>query len=597
MKIADLNGVLPNHQVPEAVTQLKSQLKVRFGGKSAAGVKKNNQDAFAVQHPNNHHALAYKGVTACIADGASCSKNSEHASQLSVTQFIMDYYATPDTWSVKQSASRVLRSLNDWLYHHSRLSELKHNGFVTTLSAVIIKSNRAHIFHVGDTRIYRLREGELSLLTRDHCHYSFHQEHFLTRALGMDSHLDIDYQVLNVRRNDVFVLTSDGVHQWLNELELADLLMTEEQNVELISNNILEHAMQKGSNDNLTCLLLAVTSLPLNDIEELNEKARHQVVPPVLSVGKFIDQFEVLEVLHSGCRSHVYLVKDNTKKQIFTLKAPSLHYQDDIQYLQSFMCEKWVELRVKSLHLMCIYPQQSRFLYHLCEYVEGDTLRQWMHEHPKPSVLEVRALLADMIICVRALQRLGGTHRDLKPENFVLNTQQKLVLIDYGAVKIDGIEEIECDITDTLPLGAIEYMSPEYLNTCNALHGSDIFSIGVMIYEMLTQHLPYQHARTVTIYQLPIKDWHYIPIQQYRPDIPFWIDTVIRKACHPDIHQRYQAMSELMTDFTKPSPTFVDRKGMIAFIEDNSISLWRMSTLFLLFILILQSLYAMSVLD
>ncbi|WP_298776409.1 bifunctional protein-serine/threonine kinase/phosphatase [uncultured Shewanella sp.] len=594
MKIADLNGVLPDSEVPAAVARLKPKLNVRFGGKSAAGVKDNNQDAFAVQHPNHYHALAYKGVTACIADGVSCSENSQHASQLSVTQFIMDYYATPDTWSVKQSASRVLRSLNDWLYHHSTLSELRHNGFVTTLSAVIIKSNRAHLFHVGDTRIYRLREGELSLLTRDHCHHSFHKDHFLTRALGMDSHVDIDYQTFSIRRDDVFVLTSDGVHQWLNELELIDLLTTKEQNVELIADNILEHAMQKGSNDNLTCLLLAVTSLPLSDIEELNERARHQVVPPALSVGHLIDQFEVLKVLHSGSRSHVYLVQDITNKQVFIVKAPSLHYQDDDVYLQSFMCEKWVGLRVNSLHLMRIYPQQSRFMYHLCEYIEGGTLRQWMHEHPKPSLLEVRGVLADMVVCVRALQRLGGIHRDLKPENFVLNTQQKWVLIDYGAVKIDSLEEMQYNITDNIPLGALEYMSPEYLNTRNALHQSDIFSIGVMIYEILTEHLPYQHTRTVTLDKLPIKDWHYISIRQYRPDIPLWADAVIRKACHPDIYQRYQSMSELITDFTRSRPTFVDRKGMTAFIEDNSMSLWRMSTFFLLFILILQGLYVMS---
>lgn len=578
----------------EPVARLKPKLNVRFGGKSIAGLKESNQDAFAVHHPKSHYAVTQKGVVACIADGVSCSNNSQQASQLSVTQFITDYYATPDTWSVKQSASRVLRSLNDWLYHHSTLSELRHNGFVTTLSSVIIKSNRAHIFHVGDTRIYRFRDGVLTLITRDHCHQSFNANHFLTRALGIDSHLEIDYQALSIRCDDVFVLTSDGVHQWVSKPELTTLLQVLPDDLERVAENILQYAIQNGSDDNQTCLLLKVASLPFIGIDELSEKGLTQVFPPALAIGHRIDHFEVLKVLHSGSRSHVYLVQDNANKQRFTLKAPSLNYSDDSAYLQAFMREQWIGVRAKASGLMRIYPHQSRFLYHLCDYVEGETLRQWMYDHPKPSLLHVREWLAEMVSSVRALQRLGGIHRDLKPDNFMINTQRKLVLIDYGAVQIDSLEDMNLRSQENIPLGALEYMSPEYLHTHIAQHQSDIFSMGVMLYEMLTQHLPYQHTRTVTIEKLSIKDWRYIKIQQYRPDIPLWVDLVIRKACHPDINQRYQAMSEFITDLSTPNPALADKHYFTALIEDDPIRLWRMITFILLLLLIIQSLHFMS---
>ncbi|MCL1125076.1 bifunctional protein-serine/threonine kinase/phosphatase [Shewanella surugensis] len=575
------------------ISPLKPKLHVNVGGKSRAGLRLENQDAFAVRHPKNHHAIVCKGITACIADGVSCSDNGQQASQLSVTQFITDYYATPDTWSVKQSASRVLRSLNDWLYHHSQLAYLRHNGFVTTLSSVIIKSNRAHIFHVGDTRIYRFRQGALTLITRDHCHKPFNKGNFLTRALGIDSHLEIDYQELNIRCDDVFILTSDGVHQWVCELELTALLKAASTGLESTADKVLQHAMQKGSDDNLTCLLLKVTSLPLTGIDELNETGLKQIFPPALAVGHRIDHFKVLNILHSGSRSHVYLVEDNTNKQVFTLKAPSLNYSDDIYYLQAFIREQWVGERANSSGLMSIYPHKSRFLYHLCEYVEGETLRQWMYDHPKPSLQLVRKLLIEMVTSVRALQRLGVIHRDLKPENFMMNEAQKLVLIDYGAVQIDSLEDMELEAQEKIPLGALEYMSPEYLNKHIAKHQSDIFSMGVMIYEMLTQYLPYQHNLTSGINKIPKKDWRYISIQQYRPDIPLWIDLVIRKACHPDIEQRYQAMSEFIADLSTPNPALVDKHYFAALIEDDPLRLWRILTFILLLLLIIQSLHFM----
>ncbi|HSB96371.1 MAG TPA: protein phosphatase 2C domain-containing protein, partial [Spongiibacteraceae bacterium] len=142
------------------------KLQVEFGGSSSAGIKPGNEDAFAAQQPNGGARLL-KGITACIADGASCSAQAQLASETAVTHFINDYYSTPDTWPVRVAAARVLSALNSWLYHHGKQSALVHNGLVTTFSAVIVKSTTAHIFHCGDSRIYRYRDGVLEQLTRD----------------------------------------------------------------------------------------------------------------------------------------------------------------------------------------------------------------------------------------------------------------------------------------------------------------------------------------------------------------------------------------------------------------------------------------------
>lgn len=170
--------------------QASNQLKLNYGGYSHQGVRNENQDAIIVKHPKTRAEQEFKGSVACIADGVSCSEQGQKASHTSVMQFITDYYATPESWSIQRSAQKVLTSLNSWLFNASFSEldddkQLDHNTMVSTFSAVIIKSNTAHIFHVGDSRIYLLRDGKIQQLTRDHTRKNLVNTHYLTRALGM----------------------------------------------------------------------------------------------------------------------------------------------------------------------------------------------------------------------------------------------------------------------------------------------------------------------------------------------------------------------------------------------------------------------------
>src|SRR5262245_47196831 len=135
-------------------------LSIAYGGYTTVGVKERNEDAFAAILPTEQ-VRHTKGALASIADGVSCSDNEQIASQTAVGTFIQDYLSTPETWDVKTSASRVLSSLNSWLYYQGQSALTRHNGFVTTFSTVIFKSTTLHILHCGDSRIYRLRDGQL----------------------------------------------------------------------------------------------------------------------------------------------------------------------------------------------------------------------------------------------------------------------------------------------------------------------------------------------------------------------------------------------------------------------------------------------------
>lgn len=575
------------------------QLTVSFGGFSTAGIKDENQDAFAAHQPGLSQAK-YKGIGACIADGVSCSDQAQLASSTAVTHFLQDYYCTPDSWDVKTSAVKVLSSLNAWLFHHGQQASACHNSLVTTFSALIAKSTSAHIFHAGDSRIYRYRpqKAEFEQLTRDHCIAQGNPQKggktFLSRALGMDNYLEVDYHCVDIQAGDYFVFSTDGAHEYLAAADIQQCLSQltpgdKQHQFEKACQQLVGTALDRGSDDNGSCFIFRIEQTPTPDIVEAQRQLSERVIPPVLAVGQKIDQLLVQKVLYSGTRSHVYLVENSEKKQ-FVLKAPSENFSDDLVYLDGFAREQWVGNRIEHRNIMRIYPVRdgSRFLYHFCEYVEGISLRQWMYDHPAPALKEVRDLVEQMIHGLRAFQRLGMVHRDLKPENILITDDGRVKIIDFGTVSVQGLTEIANAIDEDCPVGAVQYIAPEYVMTGQAGVQSDLFSLAVIVYEMLTSHTPYQmddvHRRTPK----STSEWRYISLRQHRPDLPLWLDLTLEKACHPNGQKRHQAYSELWQDLNQPNPALVSEAAKRPLIEQNPLRFWQGMSLLLLIVMIIQ---------
>lgn len=562
--------------------KLQRQLELCIGGFSDAGTREINQDAFAVKVPLSYSEKKYKGIVASLADGVSCSHNGQQASQTSVTQFINDYYCTPESWSVKLSASRVINSLNSWLYQQSK-ANLRHNGLITTFSSIIFKSTTAHICHIGDSRIYRYRDGILKLLTHDHSRALYAKESVLTRGLGLDCNVDIDYQTMHLQQGDVFLLSSDGVHDWLANARLsAHLLSLNKEkctvkDLEEVSKAICDDALDKGSNDNLTCLLLKVDDLPNSDIDELFQKTINLTIPPALKIGNDIDCFTIDKIIHQGARSHVYLATDKRTKQQRVLKIPSLNFIDDRVYLEGFCKEQWVGQQLTHTNIMKILPsiKNSPFLYHICEPIEGITLRAWMQNNPLPPLEVVNNIIKKVVAAVRVLQRSAMVHRDLKPENIMISANGDITLIDFGTIQIDSLDEIVLSTAEEIPLGALDYIAPEYLCDAQASSISDLFSIGVITYEMLSGTFPYTPSTSQSLQKAQQAQWHYRPIQQFRSDLPDWVDKVLKKATQPKVVKRYSAMSEFINDLSSANQNLQKQPSSLSLIERNPIKFWQ----------------------
>lgn len=573
----------------------EKQLDVRFGGHSMAGAKPVNQDAFAAWLPPRADLRALKGAALCIADGVSSSRRSDVASQILVQEFIDEYFSTSPTESVRHGAGKVLNALNTWLCAQNRanFSAADDASLVSTFSAVVVKGQLAHVFHSGDSRVYLLRAGRLRQLTEDHVR-RYNGRWVLSRAMGIDKQLDVQLVTEECQPGDRFVLTTDGVHEWFNEAELSQRLgeLLSDNSLEQAAQALCEEALQKGSKDNLSCLLGEVVALPTESIEEAAARLTSKKIPPVMQPGMRIDHYRILNVLHNGTRSCLYLVEDeNDHGKQYALKAPSRNFTGDLTYLEGFVRERWLGQHLQHEAIMRSYPSpsDSNFLYSVNEYIDGDTLAQWIVDNPNPSLPKVRQLVAEIVEGLRVLQRHGIIHRDIKPDNFMLDDAGRVKLIDLGTLRVDGLEEITSLFGEAVPVGSVNYIAPEYFLEQQASLQSDMFSLGCMVYEMFSGKLPYNMAHIQRRPPSSYASWHYIPLERVRRDLPEWLDLTLKRATEPNPEHRYDAYSEFVEDLNQPSTAILRAAKRRPLLERDPLRFWQMVSAVLLLVVVAQA--------
>ncbi|WP_339771414.1 bifunctional protein-serine/threonine kinase/phosphatase [uncultured Paraglaciecola sp.] len=529
------------------------KLKLTFGGFSTQGVKAENQDAFAAYLPKDAD-LSDKGAVAAIADGVSVCTRAREAAITCVTNFIQDYYQTPQTWTVKHASSKILQGLNRWCYGQHDYEHGGHSQMVTTFSGMVFKSTSGFILHSGDSRISRVQQNEFEQLTTDHVSRQG-GKNVLTRAVGIEAHLDVDFRTLELERDDIFVFTSDGVHEFLSNKELLVFIKDASVSLEQRANNIVAAALNAGSDDNVTCLLVHVTELPNASLDEHYRQLMRLAMPPALEVGMNLEGYRVVQTLFNGTRSSLYKVVNEVDGKTYGLKIPSQNFVDDPIYLSGFLREEWVGQHIKHHNVMRIYkrPDNAKFMYHVCEFIDGQTLRQWMLDNPLPSIEQVRGIIRPLVDALRVLQRKDMVHRDVKPENVMVDHNGEVKLIDFGTVLVNALVETNSLPQENIALGSVHYIAPEYLLTQNSDHQCDLFSVAVVVYEMLTGHLPFKPFRYQDYIPGAYYEWEYLPVSKYRTDLPVWLDLTLKKALQPNPALRYQAFSEFLMDLSQPN--------------------------------------------
>lgn len=570
------------------VMHLEVALKVSVGQHSEAGIKENNEDSMGIFVPREPALLTHKGVAAVIADGVSAADAGREAAETSVQNFLNDYFSTPESWTVETSATKVISALNSWLFSRSAGFRDVQKGYVCTLSVLILKSRLAYVFHVGDTRVYLIRNGQVRQLTRDHAIPIADKSTYLSRAMGLDTKLDIDFQTIALEEGDTFLLTSDGVHDYLESATLA-AVTANGQELEDECRRLLREAIAAGSPDNVTAQLVRVDALPDASAHEYLLKLTELPFPPELSVGSVIDGFVVEKELHASRRSQLYLVREPETGRALVMKTPSVNYEDDPAYIERFILEHWIGSRVKSRHLLRSVdpPERRSCLYSLRSYVEGVTVEEWIRQQSlQKSDLRDLNIVTDIVgQCVRglmALHRKEILHQDLKPGNIVVGSDGVVKIIDFGSCSVAGVDEIAAPIVRDKILGTASYAAPEYTIGLVPTNSSDLYSLGCIAYEMLTGKHPYGEAADTAKSAADFDSLVYTPAYELNPHVPLWIDGALRRAVAVRPQERYSELSEFMYDLENPNPDFVVQRA-VPLLRRRGTFPWKRLALLLLF--------------
>lgn len=560
---------------------MTKQLVVRVGQYSDKGRKAVNQDFHGAWLPTEPQ-LSSKGVAVALADGISSSSVSQIASESAVSGFLADYYCTSDAWTVKKSAQRVLMATNSWLHAQTRQSQYRYDkdrGYVCTFSALIIKASSAYLFHIGDARIYRVAGSQLEQLTQDHRLWLSREQSQLSRALGVNQQLEIDYQSLPVEQGEIFVLATDGVYEFVSAAFITQTIHEQQADLDAAARLIVAQALAQGSDDNLTIQIVRIESLPIVDAANgrwLSQASATLPLPPVLEPRMRFDGYRIMREVHSSSRSHVYLAVDEQSEEQVILKIPSIDMGADPAYLERFLLEEWIARRLNSPYVLkpCATERRREYLYVATEYVEGQTLRQWMIDNPKPSLEQVRNIVEQIARGLQAFHRMEMLHQDLRPDNIMIDRTGTVKIIDFGSTRVAGLVEIAAPAQQEQMLGTVQYSAPECFLGESGTVQSDQFSLASITYQMLVGKLPYgtQVAKTRT--RAAQNKLVYQSVLHEDRDIPAWIDDVLKRALQPSPHKRYEALSEFVFDLRQPSQAFLSRTRT-PLLERNPLLFWK----------------------
>lgn len=558
-------------------------LKCSIGQYSHQGPKLSNQDSFGASVPQDPQ-LSTKGIAVAIADGISSSQVSHIASQTSVKSFLEDYYCTSETWTTKTSAQRVLLAANSWLFaqnqrnHEFRLN--KDKAYVCTFSALILKSNTAYLLHVGDSQISRIvsrgSKPQLEVLTQPHRVWLSPEKSYLARALGTNQQLEIDFAELPIEVGDTFLLCTDGVYEYVNSDFVLSSIEKHQDDLDLAARDVIKHALEQGSDDNLTLQIVRVDSLPSGQPHEFLQRLNKLPFPPELNARTSFDGFRVIRDLHKSSRSHVLLAQDEETQQSVVIKLPSTEGRQNADYMERFLMEEWIANRLNNAHIVRAYQTKRHrsYCYLLSEHVEGQTLAQWIRDNPAPSLDAVRSIVEQLAIGLQAFHRQEMLHQDLRPENVIIDSNGTAKIIDFGSTLVSGIEETHTSVSLSAMPGTAQFIAPEYFLGEFGTKRSDLYSLACLSYHMLSGRSPYGTAVAKATSRASQNRLVYQSVLDAKQQHPAWIDLTLKKALNPDPRKRYAELSEFIQDMRKPNPKFINQ-SLPPLLERNPVRFWQ----------------------
>ena len=499
---------------------------------------------------------------AILCDGVGSAQEGQAAAKRTTKFLLNSLKNRPLSWDMQKSIIHFIENINNILYQES-IEAYERVEFVTTVTVAVIEGNKLYGANVGDSRIYLLRDGTLTQLSHDHASDEEGMENVLTQAVGIAPAIDVYYFENIVQKDDKILLCSDGLYNVFSDDEL-------EKNIPLGAAALVKKA-SKSVQDNLPDDTTAVVI----DVKEPDQvcilKQAVLDIPTKLKKGQVIDGYTLIQALVQNERTWLCAQKG----QQYVIKFAPTEALDDERLLDLFVKEVWNAKRLKAgFFPKSVIPRNRTSRYYIMQMIEGDEVKKYIQKRLL-SIDEGVNLALFLLHMEQFLLKFDLVHGDVKPEN-IIRAQRKgktyYKMIDFGSI----VEIFSLNSRAGTP----SYLAPERFQGGSIDEKTEIFSIGVTLYETLTGKLPFgeiEPFQTPT-FKTPKKLTH------FNPKVPLWLENIILKALSPDADRRYQNYSEMIYELENPEKVKAFYAKDTPILERNPIMTCRVGFIMMLIV-------------
>jgi serine/threonine protein kinase len=385
-------------------------------------------------------------------------------------------------------------------------------------------------------------------LTTDHVREGTNggRSNVLYRALGVETEVRLDYASQPVALHDRFLLCSDGVHAFLSQEVIADVMRARSASDDT-ARELVRAALDAGSTDNCTALVVDVVELPTaKSTTEVGSNIMQLPLIPVPVMGEAVDGFLLKVLVSDGRYSRLFGAMDEVEGGDAVLKFPKPQVAAVATYHAAFVREAWVGARVNSPwigRIIELPPGRQTCLYTVMPLYQGELLSNRMARRPAVGLEEGRNIAIKLARGIAALHRAGIIHRDIKPDNIILEAEGSLKLIDLGVVRVPGMEDFP---PEDIP-GTMGYMAPEMLAGEPGDEATDMYALGVTMFRAFAGEFPYGNIDAVN----PPRKSRPTPLGDLRPDLPAWLQAALGRAIATDPAERFRDMNEFAVEMER----------------------------------------------
>lgn len=268
----------------------------------------------------------------------------------------------------------------------------------------------------------------------------------------------------------------------------------------------------------------------------------------MLAEGMFIDdRYEIVGKIGAGGMSDVYKAKDHTLGRFVAIKVLKQEFSEDVNFVTKFRTEAQSAAGLEHPNIVNIYDvgSQEGMYYIVMEYVEGITLKTYIEKKGQLSFKEAISIAIQVGRGIEAAHNKNIIHRDIKPQNIIISTEGKVKVTDFGIARAATSNTINSDV-----MGSVHYSSPEQARNGFVDGKSDIYSLGIVMYEMVTGRVPFDGDTTVAVAIQHLQEEMVAP-SAYAPELPVSLEKIIIKCTQKNADRRYETMADLLLDLKK----------------------------------------------